>query len=88
MDTVRMIVFLLAMILSIIYLIYRRKKLKITGFKTLVTSLCFYSIALLNMAAYTFNFLGLVTFIATFGLLLLAAYCTKYLPRKEEQHEI
>lgn len=88
MDILLIVVFLFAMMISVLMLISRRKKENITGFKPLLTSLCFYSIALLNMAAYMFSFLGLVTFIATFCLLLLAANFTKYLSRKEEQYEV
>lgn len=88
MDILLIVVFLFTMMISVLMLISRRKKENITGFKTLLTSLCFYSIALLNMAAYMFNFLGLATFVATFGSLLLAAYFTKYLPRKEEHYEV
>lgn len=88
MDTVWLSTFVFAMVVSIVYLIYRRKKLKITGFKTWLTSCCFYSIAIVNMMAYKYNFLGLATFLVTFVLLLLAAYFTKYLPRKEEYNEV
>lgn len=81
-------IFILAMMISVYILKSRRKKENITGFKTLLTSLCFYSIAILNMLAYKFHFLGLVTFTASIILLFLAAYFMKYLPRKEEHHEV
>jgi len=88
MDILLLVIFLCTMLLSIFMLMKKRKKENITGIKTLLTSLCFYGIATLNMAAYLFNFLGLLTFLVTIILLFLAAYFKRYLPRKGDQYEV
>lgn len=87
-DLLLLSIFFLAMMMSVVFLIMHRRKENITGFKSLLTSFCFYGIAVLNVAAYYFHFLGLATFTMTFILLLLAAYFMKHLPRKEGQDEI
>lgn len=88
MDIFRVFLFVLVMLFSIGMLIYKRKKEDTIGWKTLLTPICFYSIAVLNMLAYVFDFFGLLVIIVTLLLLFLAAYFMKHLPRKEGQDEI
>lgn len=81
MDIVFSIIILIALALSIIYLIRKRKERGVTGFKTALTSICFYLIAVVNLCTYWFNFLGIISWSLTIGLLILGAYFTKFLPK-------
>lgn len=71
----------LAMILIIaIYVtIKKRKRAGVKGIKSALTPICFFCISMVNMVAYFFDFLGLISFGFSVALLMLAAYFTKYL---------
>ncbi|KKB36741.1 hypothetical protein QY95_03009 [Bacillus thermotolerans] len=77
------VLLVLAFLVSVTMLIQRRKKAGITGLKTALTSICFYLIAAINLLAYWFGFLGLVSWSMTVMLLLLGAYFTKYMAVSE-----
>ncbi|UFU00119.1 hypothetical protein KO561_03910 [Radiobacillus kanasensis] len=72
-------VLVLTMIISIFTVIRKRKKLGITGFKTALTSICFYLVAVVNLLAYWLDFMGIISWVITVALLLLGAYFTKYM---------
>ena len=61
-------------------LLIKREKSGIKGLKSAVTSICFFSLAILNMFAYWFHFGGAFTWLFSIVLLLVGAYFTKYIP--------
>ena len=61
-------------------LLIKEKKSGIKGLKSAVTSICFFSLAILNMFAYWFHFGGAFTWLFSIVLLLVGAYFTKYIP--------
>lgn len=74
------IISIVVFILVIPVIIKKRKKAGASGIKSALTSICFLLVALINILAYSFNFMGLLTWSISFLLLILAAYFTKYLP--------
>ncbi|TCN24134.1 hypothetical protein [Mesobacillus foraminis] len=74
------LILVLLLVFSIFFVIRRRKKAGITGFKSALTPICFYLIAVVNILAYWFNFLGLVNWGMTVVLLILGAYFTRFMP--------
>ena len=73
------IILIITLILSIIVVVKKRKKADITGIKSALTSICFFLIAIINLLAYWFNFMGLFVWFINFILLILGAYFTKYM---------
>ena len=73
------IILIITLILSIIVVVKKRKKAGITGVKSTLTSICFFLIAIINLLAYWFNFMGLFVWCINFILLILGAYFTKYM---------
>lgn len=73
-------VLIIALVFSVAVAVKKRKKAGIIGIKSALTSICFYLIAIINLLAYWFNFLGVINWSITIGLLLLGAYFTKYMP--------
>ena len=72
------IILIITLILSIIVVVKKRKKAGTTGIKSALTSICFF-IAIINLLAYWFNFMGLFVWFINFILLILGAYFTKYI---------
>ncbi|RIW27663.1 hypothetical protein D3H55_22695 [Bacillus salacetis] len=68
-----------------IYVYRKRKAAGITGFKTALTSICFYLIAVVNLLAFWFDFIGLISWALTLILLIAGAYFTKYLPPQQTE---
>ncbi|KZE69248.1 hypothetical protein AWM68_02990 [Fictibacillus phosphorivorans] len=79
MESILSVLVLVSLIFSIIYVVRQRKAQGITGLKTALTSICFFLVAITNLLAYWFDFLGIWSWVSTIGLLLLGAYFTKYL---------
>ncbi|WP_053220079.1 hypothetical protein [Virgibacillus senegalensis] len=78
-------------ILTVIVVVYtitlnikKRKKAGVTGFKTALTPICFYLIAVTQLLAYWFGFLGIISWTITILFLMAGAYFTKYLPANED----
>ncbi|MYL50018.1 hypothetical protein GLV98_11015 [Halobacillus litoralis] len=71
---------LLALLVSVSAFIHKRKKEGVKGWKTALTSICFYAIAVLNLVAYWLDGLGIFSWGLTIVLLILGAYFTRYLP--------
>ncbi|MEQ6356888.1 hypothetical protein ABNX05_19855 [Lysinibacillus sp. M3] len=74
------IILIITLIFSISVVIQKRKKASITGIKSILTSICLYLIAVTNLLAYWFDFMGLLNWSITVILLILGAYFTKYMP--------
>ncbi len=72
-------------IISIFFLLRSRRKYAITGFKTLLTPICFYIIGILGVIGLWTNSFGLFLWMVMVSLLLLAAYFTKYFPEISHQ---
>lgn len=73
----------LALVFSITVAIKKRKKAGITGIKSALTTICLYLIAVTNLLAYWFNFMGLVNWTISVIFLILGAYFMKYMPMAE-----
>lgn len=71
---------IIAFIIVIPVIIRKRRKVGATGIKSGLTSICFLLIALINIFAYGFDFIGLLTWSISIVLLILAAYFTRFLP--------
>lgn len=78
------IILVIALIFSIMVVVMKRKKAGITGVKSALTSICFYLIAITNLLAYWFDFIGLVSWTLTVILLILGAYFTKFMSVAEK----
>ncbi len=74
-----------ALVGSVIFTVRKRKKLGYTDFKSALTPICFYLIAVTQLMAYWFDLLGLISWGVTMGLLLLGAYFTKYSIQTEKE---
>lgn len=72
-------ILIIALIISIVVLIKKRKKGGISGFKSALSSICFVLIAILNIFAIWFDWLGLICWMITVILLIVGAYFMKYL---------
>ncbi|WP_421383723.1 hypothetical protein ACOJQI_03835 [Bacillus salacetis] len=81
------VLLILALIVSGIYVYRKRKAAGITGIKTALTSICFYLIAVTNLLALWFDFIGLVSWMVTLILLIAGAYFTRYLPPHKTEAE-
>ncbi len=69
------------------YITYeKRKKAGVKGLKSALTSICFFTLAILNLLAYWFNFGGIFIWFISIVLLLVGAYCTKYIPISKKVH--
>ncbi|MCP3029903.1 hypothetical protein LF817_00975 [Halobacillus sp. A1] len=79
MEEILSILLIIALITSVSILIQKRKKAGVTGVKSALTSICFYLIAITNLTAYWFGFLGIFKWTLTIILLIAGAYFTKYL---------
>lgn len=84
MESILSVLVLITLMFSITYVIRQRRDQGITGLRTALTSICFFLIAIVNLLAYWFDFLGIWNWGTSVVLLLLGAYFTKYL-RKVEQ---
>lgn len=79
------IILLIALVFSIFIVVQKRKKAGVTGMKSALTPICLYLVAITNILAYWFNFIGLLSWSIGVFLLLLGAYFTKYLPVPEKR---
>ena len=85
MPTILSVILIIALIFSISVVITKRRKAGVKGIKTALTSICFYLMAITNLLAYWFNFLGIISWSMTIILLILGAYFTKCLPVSESK---
>jgi len=79
------IILTVAFIFVIPVIIRKRKKAGASGIKSALTSICFLLMVLINILAYWFNFIGLLSWSISFLLLISGAYFTKYLPVPEDR---
>lgn len=77
---------LLILGLSVNKIIVKRKEAQITNPKSLGTSICFLLIAVVNLLAYWFHFIGIISMSLTVLLLILGAYFTRYLKADNETY--
>jgi preprotein translocase subunit SecG len=73
------IILVIVLPVSISILIKRRKDAGVTGFKSALTSICFFLIAFVNLISYWMGWLGMFNWMMTIILLLAGAYYSKYL---------
>ena len=69
----------ICLVISIFVVLNKRKSMGITGFKSVLSSICLSLVAIINILAYWFSFLGIFSWLITFLLILLGGYFTKYL---------
>lgn len=74
------IILVIALIFSISVVIVKRKKAGTVGIKSALTPICFYLIAITNLLAYWFDFMGFINWSIIVILLILGAFFTKYMP--------
>lgn len=60
--------------------IKKRKRAGISGLKSAIPSIALFLIALINIIAYWFQFLGWLSLIITVGLLIVVTCFTAYIP--------
>ncbi|MGD6857892.1 hypothetical protein [Bacillus infantis] len=73
------IILVIGLPISISILMKKRKEAGVTGFKSALTSICFFLIAIVNLISYWMGWLGIFNWMMTLILLLAGAYFTKYL---------
>ncbi|WP_247600475.1 hypothetical protein [Priestia flexa] len=78
MEFIFTTVVIAGLLVSNLYVVQKRKKLGLKGIKSALAPICFSLIALWQLAAYWFQFLGVVSVALTSILLLAGAYFTKY----------
>ncbi|UOQ47062.1 hypothetical protein MUN88_13330 [Gracilibacillus caseinilyticus] len=69
---------IIAMIISIIYVIRKRKKAGIKGVKSFLTPFCFYLNAIIYLIAYWFDSIGIISWMLMILLFMMAAYFSKF----------
>lgn len=74
------VVMIIALLISIQFVRLKRKRLEITGFKTLLTPICFYFIAINSLILIWVEKFGILFWTINIILLFLAAYFSKNLP--------
>ncbi|KAB8135807.1 hypothetical protein F9U64_10640 [Gracilibacillus oryzae] len=84
MPIILSIILLIALAFSISVVFKKRKKAGITGIKSALTPICLYLIAVTNLLAYWFDFMGLINWTIIVILLILGAYFMKYMPASEQ----
>lgn len=72
------IVFVLSLLGSMTLAVKRRRKAGQSGFKSAVTPLSFYAIAIINFIGFGLNSFGIVAWSSTIVLLIVAAYFMRY----------
>ncbi|MFC7063805.1 hypothetical protein [Halobacillus seohaensis] len=72
------IILVFALIYSITVVVGKRKMAGLTDIKSALTPIFLYLIAITNLMAYWFNFMGVINWSITVILLILGAYFTKY----------
>lgn len=78
-----------ALIVSIVITIFRairrkRKYGKVGGFKSYLTSISLYAVAVVNLIAAHMESLGIVSWVLTLIFILLGAYFTRFIPVEEK----
>lgn len=66
--------------------VMKMKEAPSTDPKSLVTSICFLLIGVVNLAGYWLGFLGVVSMALTVALLITGAYFTRYLQAENTRH--
>jgi len=84
LEIILSIILIITLILSSIIVVKKRKKAGLTGVKSVLTSICFFLIAIISLFAYWFNFMGLLVWFINICLLILGAYFTKYMKIEEK----
>lgn len=64
----------------------KMKETPSTDPKSLITSICFLLIGVVNLAGYWLGFLGVVSMALTVALLITGAYFTRYLQADTTRH--
>lgn len=78
-PTIATLIVLFILLLLVKKISRKRKQAQITDPKSLGTSICFLLIAVVNLFAYWFNFIGIVSMSLTVLLLVIGAYFIRYL---------
>ena len=77
---------LIALGFSVSKVIRKRKESSITDLKSLGSSICFFLIAIVNILAYWFDFIGIISMSLTTLLLITGAYFSRYLQTDHETY--
>ncbi len=74
------VILFVAIIFSVSVQVKKRRKAGVTGIRSALTPIFMCLIAVTNILAYWFNFMGVLSWSMTIILLILGAYFTKYMP--------
>ncbi|WP_298831149.1 hypothetical protein [uncultured Planococcus sp.] len=85
-PTIATVFLLIAIGFAVNKIIKKRKESSITDLKSLGTSICFFLIAIVNILAYWFDFIGIISMSLTILLLITGAYCSRYLQTDHETY--
>jgi len=78
-EQILSIIILISLPITIFFHVKSRKKAGVKGWKPSLTSICFFSIAIVNLIGYWFHLLGIISWAMTMILLFMGAYFSKYL---------
>jgi uncharacterized membrane protein YhaH (DUF805 family) len=85
LKVVLTIIMLIVFVISLSILIRQRRMQGITGFKSILTPICFYLIGVTGIIGLWTQSFGIVLFSLSVILLFLAAYFTRYFPNKGQE---
>ncbi|WP_101841975.1 hypothetical protein [Halobacillus sp. Marseille-P3879] len=85
LEDILSIILAVFLVISIAWTVRKRKKLGYKGIKSALTPICFYLMAMIQLFAFWFNLLGIISWVLTITLLLLGAYFTKYSIQPKEE---
>ena len=74
-----------ALIIATFIVFRKRKAAGLTGIKSALTPMFLFLIAIVNLLAYWFNFMGMINWVSMMVFLLLGAYFTKYTFKTENK---
>nr|WP_269412451.1 hypothetical protein [Lentibacillus daqui] len=77
------VITVIVLIVSLFFAVRKRNRAGITGVKSALSAIFLYLLAVTNLLAYWFNFVGIVSWGISIVLLILAAYFTKYIPKSK-----
>ncbi|WP_046173633.1 hypothetical protein [Domibacillus indicus] len=87
MEVIFTIILLAALFAAFPLILHRRRRLGITGWKSWLTPLCFFSMGMVGLFASWFQMIGLYASLVQFALLLTGAYFTRYIPFEKKKNK-
>ncbi|MGH2316332.1 hypothetical protein ACRC6Q_01125 [Planococcus sp. SE5232] len=85
-PTIATVFLLIAIGFAVNKIIKKRKESSAADLKSLGTSICFFLIAIVNLLAYWFDIIGIISMSLTILLLITGAYFSRYLQTDHETY--